>query len=270
MTEPALHLSGVTLTKRGSAVLDGVDLTVAPGEFVGLIGPNGGGKSMLLACLLGLERPDSGTVEVFGRSPRDARSLVGWVPQFARFDPDFPIRVRDVVASGLLATGKPPADADALVGEALRRVGLADLSARQVGSLSGGEVQRTLIARALVARPRLLLLDEPGASLDAPQSANLQSLLAELTGDLTIVLVSHDVGVVSRNVDSIACLNRKLVHHGAKELTRETVEEIYGCPVDFIVHAHTHVVLPDHDCGHGGRDHGAHGADDDSAPGAGS
>ncbi|RKY20153.1 MAG: ABC transporter [Planctomycetota bacterium] len=258
MDEPALHLSGVTLTRRGSVVLDQIDLTVAKGEFVGVIGPNGGGKSMLLACILGLEQPDAGSLTVFGMSPKQARPLVGWVPQFARFDPDFPIRVADVVACGLLACEHPRAQHQALVDEALQRVGLAPLAARQVGSLSGGEVQRVLIARALVARPRLLLLDEPGASLDGPQSATLHELLAELAGERTILLVSHDVAVVSRHVDSIACLNRRLVHHGAKELSRETVEEVYGCPVDFVVHAHTHVVLPDHDgadCGHD-HDHG--------------
>lgn len=257
MTTPALELRGVSLHKRGSAVLDGVNLTLQPGDFCGLIGPNGGGKSMLLAVILGLETPDGGQVSVFGRSPRQARGLVGWVPQFARFDPTFPIRVEDAVGSGLLASRVPRAQVAERVDTALGRVGMAGKRGSQVGRLSGGEVQRVLIARALVGDPKLLLLDEPSASLDAPQAATLHDLLAELAGDHAILLVSHDVGVISRHVHSIACLNRKLVHHGAKELTRQQVEEVYGCSVDFVVHAHTHVVLEDHPgthehggCGH--------------------
>ena len=247
-TEAALQLRGVSLVKRGHTVLDDLDLTLRAGEFVGLIGPNGGGKSMLLRVVLGLERPTRGEVLVHGLPPRAARGLVGWVPQYARFDPTFPIRVADVVACGLLAGGERPhsRSADARVAQALARVGLSDHAARQVGRLSGGETQRLLVARALVGAPRLLLLDEPTASLDANQVGSFYELLGELSGEHTIVLVSHDVSVISHQIDSIACLNRRLVYHGKKELTRETVEELYGCPVDMLVHSHTHVVLPDH------------------------
>lgn len=246
MSDLALELTGVSLRLRGQLVLDDVHLRLRRGEFLGLIGPNGGGKSMLLAVILGLRRPCAGSVLVFGKSPAEARPLVGWVPQMARFDQAFPIRVDEVVAMGLLGGRGPRAERDLRVGRALERVGVAHLARRQVGALSGGELQRVLVARALVSEPALLLLDEPAASLDAPHVAGLHDLLRSLAGGHAIVLVSHDVGVIGRHVDSIACLNRSLVHHGAKELTRQQVEAVYGCPVDFVVHAHTHVVLPDH------------------------
>lgn len=220
------------------------------------VSPNGGGKTCLLKAMLGLLPPDLGTVRVLGLDPVTARRQIGYVPQFARFDPDFPISVLEVVLMGCLsrrrvfhAYRRPDREA---AGQALAQVGAADLSQRQIGRLSGGQLQRVLIARALAVEPRLLLLDEPTASLDPRSGDDFGHLLAQLARTLTIVLVSHDVGAISGLVKSVACLNRKLHYHPAGELTREVVETMYGCPVDFLVHRHTHRVVPGHDPPEGG------------------
>lgn len=249
--EVALKLDGVCKSYRGVPVLEDVSLTLNHGEFMGLIGPNGAGKSVLLRTILGLEKADGGTVSIYGRPPGRAHQDVAYVPQYARFDRDFPIRVRDVVLSGRLRPGKPGYRQDdedrARAESALERLNLTDLAERQIGRLSGGEMQRVLIARALTSDARLLLFDEPTANLDASLVTGLYDFLKELTGERTVVLVSHDIGVMTSVVDSIACLNRRMHYHGDKEITHEMIEETYGCPVDFVVHEHRHVVLSPHE-----------------------
>jgi zinc transport system ATP-binding protein len=249
VTRP-VELKGVVKSFRGPPVLQNVDLVVEEGDLLGIIGPNGGGKTVLLKLILGLERPDSGTVRVFGRPPKETRGLVGYVPQAPRFDPAFPIRVLDVVLMGRiqktrLFRGYSREDKEkALL--ALEQVDLADQAERQVGKLSGGQIQRVLIARALVNRPRLILLDEPTASLDTPSDRDFYEILQKLPETTAIILVTHDLGIVHSYVRTIACLNRRLHYHHAKEITREMVEETYGCPVDFVVHSHTHRILGPH------------------------
>jgi zinc transport system ATP-binding protein len=247
---PALEVRDVWLSFGETTVLEAVNLDLPAGEFLGIIGPNGAGKTMFLKVLLGLATPDRGTVRVLGKSPVGARGHVGYVAQHAQFDLGFPIRVLDVVLQGRLARRKllrpfAAADRDRAIA-ALERVRMGDFGDRQIGKLSGGQLQRVLIARALAVDAKLLLLDEPAANLDTNIANELHELLASLTPEITVVLVSHDVGVISRHVGSIACLNRRLHFHGSREVTREMVEETYGCPVDFIVHRHTHLVLSDH------------------------
>ncbi len=247
MSVPALDLREVWLSFRGMTVLEDVNLTIESGEFLGLIGPNGGGKSVLLKVILGLIHPDRGTVRVLGKAPRRAWGEVAYVPQHAHFDRRFPMRVLDVVLTGRLATrmlGRRFTAADReKAWESLRRVDMADDASRQVGKLSGGQLQRVLIARALAVEAPVLLLDEPTASLDAWMGAERYGLLDELAGSRTLVLVSHDIGVMSSHVQSVACLNRRLHYHHDREITQEMIEETYGCPVDFVVHEHAHRVL---------------------------
>ena len=249
MTRP-VELEGVGKSFRGPPVLEQVDLVVEEGDFLGIIGPNGGGKTVLLKVILGLVRPDRGTVRVFGRPAGEARGLVGYVPQAPRFDPDFPIRVLDVVMMGRLREvrafrGYSRADREKAIA-ALEQVDLADQSERQIGKLSGGQIQRVLIARALVDQPRLVLLDEPTASLDTPSDRDFYEILQGLPESTAVILVTHDLGIVHSYVKTIACLNRRLHYHHRKEVTREMVEETYGCPVDFVVHPHTHRILEPH------------------------
>jgi zinc transport system ATP-binding protein len=200
--------------------------------------------------VLGLLAPDQGTVQVLGRSPQEARFEVGYVPQFLHFDRDFPIRVLDVVLMGRLGRGRLlrryTAGERRAARDALDRVGVSHLAERQVGRLSGGQIQRVLIARALSVDARLLILDEPTSSLDSRVGVEFYELIRSIAGDRTVILVSHDIGIMNQYVTSVACLNRRLFYHGPKELTREVIEETYGCPVDVLVHAPSHRVLGGH------------------------
>lgn len=245
---PVLELRGVSFSYGATPALLDVDLVLREGDFLGLIGPNAGGKTTLLKIMLGLLTPDSGTVRVMGRPPRESRGLLGYVPQYARFDKGFPITVREVVRMGLVGRGRRAADEDeaSAVARALARVELEDVAGRQIGNLSGGQLQRTLIARALVGRPRVLMLDEPTASVDTRVGQSVYGLLETLAQEITVVLASHDIGVLSRYVKTIACLNVRLHYHQSRELTPEMVEAAYGCPVDLVAHGAPHRVLGPH------------------------
>jgi zinc transport system ATP-binding protein len=242
VTAPAIDLRGVTVTLGGNRILDRIDLAVPHGEFLGILGPNGGGKTTIAKVVLGLIVPDAGTVEVLGGPPADARGRVGYVPQTIDFDRGFPIRAIDVVLLGRLGKPKRFGPFRAVdrerAREALARVGIADLAGRQIGSMSGGQLQRVVIARALAADARVLLLDEPASNLDSNGTAALYELLAELHANLTIVLIDHDLGVMHRYVQTVACVNRTIFHGHAKDLTGEVLERVYGHPVDVLHHAH--------------------------------
>jgi len=242
VSAPALALQDVSLARNGRSVLEHVDLVIEPGETLALLGPNGSGKTTLLRVILGLIAPDAGTVRVFGRPPARARGQVGYVPQHARFDPDFPIRVLDVVLMGrLYARGllrRFSADDLATARGALDVVEMLECADRPIGALSGGQLQRVLIARALAVRPRLLLLDEPMSSLDERIGRSFWDLLGDLTREMTVILVSHDIGAVSRHVRSVACLNRRLFMHASRALTADLIESAYGPAIDAIAHDH--------------------------------
>lgn len=237
---PALEFSHVGFSYGAAPTLEDVSLRVGAREFWALIGPNGGGKSTLLKLALGLLAPDSGEIRVFGKPPAEARARVGYVPQFATFPRDFPLAVEQVVLQGRLDGRnwwRPMRKGDrAAVRAALDRVGVADLVARPIGALSGGQLQRVMIARALVADPALLLLDEPTAHVDTDAETSFFDLLAGLRDSMAIVMVSHDVGLVSRHVDRIACLNRTLVWHGAAPLTEGVLARLYGASTRLVDH----------------------------------
>jgi zinc transport system ATP-binding protein len=247
---PAVELEDVWLSWRGIPVLEAVNLRIERGDYLALLGPNGGGKSTLLRVVLGLLTPDRGRVRVFGEPPRRVRGRVGWVPQHARFDRDFPVRVRDVVLMGRLGRRgpfRPWSARDREVARAmLARVEMEPLAERPIAALSGGQLQRVLIARALAMQPELLLLDEPTASLDERMERGLWEILEELSREVTLLVVSHDIGAISRQVRGVACLNRRLFTHPSRELTAELLEATYGCPVDLIAHGHPHRVLGEH------------------------
>ncbi len=252
-SERVLDLHDVCFAYRGEPVLEHVSLTVEAGDYLAILGPNGSGKTTLLKTLVGLVQPQQGEVRVLGSPPKQARGRVGYVPQRVEFDPDFPIRVLDVVLMGRLAgraVGRRlgPEDRDAAL-QALEQVELAELARRPIGTLSGGQVQRVLIARALALQPALLLLDEPHAGLDERIGRSVWELLEELSPDVTIVLVSHDIGAISRYVRSVACLNRRLHGHPTRELTAEILEATYGCPIELLAHGHPHRVLGPHEGG---------------------
>lgn len=241
MAAAALEFDHVDFGYGDRPVLSDICLQVAQGEIVALIGPNGSGKSTLVKIALGLLRPDHGAVRVLGRPPAQARPRVGYVPQFATFRRDFPISVRETVLHGRLgrrAWWRPlTADDHAAAVQALAATEVQDLARRPIASLSGGQLQRVLIARALATDPALLLLDEPTAHVDTRAEHGLFDLLARLRERMAVVIVSHDVGLVSRHVDRIACLNRTLSCHAALPLAPGVLERLYGMPVRLVDHA---------------------------------
>ncbi len=246
-----IDVKNVTYEDRGNLVLDSVTLRVEAGDFVAVIGPNGGGKTTLIKLLLGLIEPTRGTVTVMGGPPRDARGRIGYVPQYFTFDPDYPASLLDLVLMGRLPERGmfrrfQRQDRDAAM-EAMCRLEIEHLAARPLAAVSGGELQRALIARALVVQPEILLLDEPTTSLDTRVGQNLYERLEKFAGGAAVVMVTHDIGVISRHVKSIACLNRRLYQHSGGHITGEILEEVYGCPVDLLAHGHPHRVLHEHD-----------------------
>ena len=244
-------LNDVWVYYNGTPALEGIDLSIEHNDFLGIIGPNGGGKTTLLKVILGLITPSQGDVSVLNKPPEKSRSQIGYVPQHNLFDRDFPINVWDVALMGRYSRaglvkryGKRDKSATR---EALQTVGMWRHKDRQMGKLSGGEQQRVLIARALVGEPRLLLLDEPTASVDAAMQTGFYEMLEVLKQQMAIVLVSHDISAVSVYVDKIACLNRQLFHHGSPEIEAEILEATYKCPVQMIAHGTIpHRVLRDH------------------------
>lgn len=252
MNAPAfVELKDIWVNYGEVTALENISLSVFEHDFLGIIGPNGGGKSTLLKVILGLVKPQQGSVSVFGQTPEQARSRVGYVSQRSFFDRDFPASVWDVVLMGRYGNagivrrydGRDKGEAE----RALARVGMLEHRSKQIGRLSGGEQQRVFVARALVAEPRLLLLDEPTASIDSTMQSEFYELLEELKCSLTIVMVSHDIGAISVYVDKIACLNRQMYYHGSKEITPEILEATYKCPVQLIAHGMVpHRVLKEH------------------------
>jgi zinc transport system ATP-binding protein len=230
--------------------LEGINLSLYKDDFLGIIGPNGGGKTTLLRLLLGLAKPSRGRITILGEPPNKGRKHVGYLPQRSLFDSDFPASVLEVVLMGRLGhtvmfRRYNSADREAAI-EALKRVGMLEHKDQQIGKLSGGQQQRVFVARALASDPKILLLDEPMANVDTPMQAGFYELLDSLKRKMTIVMVSHDIGVVSAYVDKIACLNRRLYYHGTKDLTKHDLEEAYQCPVDLIAHGMPHRVFEEH------------------------
>jgi zinc transport system ATP-binding protein len=231
--------------------LEGINITINQLDFLGIIGPNGGGKTCLLKVILGLLKPDRGNVTVFGHKPERGRRFVGYVPQYSLFDREFPVSVWDVVLMGRVGHTKRfrryREEDKRLAYEALETVEMLEFRDAQIGKLSGGQQQRVFIARALVTEPKMLLLDEPMASVDSPMQTELYELFEKLRMRMAIVFVSHDISAVSIYVDKIACLNRRLFFHDTKELSAEDLEATYQCPVDMIAHGIPHRVLREHE-----------------------
>lgn len=242
MSVPAVEFHNVSFFYDEREVLRNIDLTVEAGDFVTIVGPNGGGKTTLLRLILGLLRPTTGSVRVLGREPDSARSLIGYLPQHAATDRSFPARVIDVVLMGrlrgrLFGGSYRPEDRDIAI-KALREVGLVDSVQRPFANLSGGEQQRTLIARSLTSDPQLLLLDEPTSNLDVAMEKSLYELLRRLRERMTIMLVTHDVGFVSEFTDSVVCIKQTLACHETGKLTSEIIDAMYGREVRAVIHDH--------------------------------
>jgi zinc transport system ATP-binding protein len=249
--EPVISLKGVSVSYGGVVALEDVSLQIASQDFIGIIGPNGGGKTTLLRVMLGLVKPEKGEVSIMGEKPEKGRRHIGYVPQRNLFNTDFPISVGEAVLMGRYPLRGPfhyyQREDRLSVGGALESVGMTEYAGRQLGQLSGGQQQRVFIARALVADPAVLLLDEPTASVDPSLQGAFYDLLKELSRHMAVVMVSHDISAVSVYVDKVVCLNRKLFYHGPAELSAQVLSDTYQCPLQFISHGHfPHRVLEDH------------------------
>lgn len=251
MNNTAVSIDNVSVQYGKTPVISDICLSVREGDYLGIIGPNGSGKSSLLKAILGLMPISSGSISVFGQKPGRCREPVGYVPQFASFDKQFPITLFEVVLTGRLKGGLSPffrysKDDRETAKRLIEQFGLSALAYRRISELSGGEFQKMLIARAMAADPKLLLLDEPTASVDAASREQIFDMLGELKKRMTIILVTHDLLAISSKVSSLACLNGHLVYHGEPELTESIVNNLYGCPVDLIAHGVPHRVLKEH------------------------
>lgn len=249
--KPVISIKNLWAGYEADTVLEDINFEMFQDDYVGLIGPNGGGKTTLIRVILGLLKPERGNITVMGQEPERGRRHIGYVSQFQVEDKHFPISVWDVVAMGrlqpnLLQNLRPRPDDNQAIETALLETGMLDFRKHNMNELSGGQRQRVYISRALAAEPKILLLDEPTSSVDSQSSNQLYDLLAELNDHLAILLISHDLTAISTYVKSIGCVNRQLIYHGTKELTAEMVEVGYGCPVDLIAHGHPHRVLPSH------------------------
>lgn len=239
---PAIEVRNVDFSYGEAPVLSNVNLSVKSGDFLAIIGPNGGGKSTLMKLVVGLLKPSSGEIRVFGEKVPSKRVSLGYVPQNTNRNLDFPITVEECVSTGLPHYKSDPGK----VRELLETVKMETFAGRKLGELSGGERQRVLIARALAGSPRILFLDEPSSNIDAKGQEDLYGLLADLNASMTIVIVSHDLMVLSRHVKSVACVNREVHFHSGSEITPEMMQNMYGEEMDLIAHDVSHRFLNAH------------------------
>ena len=239
---PAISFSNVSYAYQQAKVLEDITVDIVEEEFFGIIGPNAAGKSTMLKLMLGLLKPDTGEIRVLGKTPAEASRHIGYVPQYPSFPRDFPIKVIDVVLLGHLGNsirvGAFSREEKELAIKGLEVVEIAHLAEAPISSLSGGQVQRMLIARALTSQPEILVLDEPTANIDVQAEENIFALLKQYNEHMTIIVVSHDIAFISGYVDRVGCLNRNMICHETENISGKTIEELYGAPVKMIHHHH--------------------------------
>ncbi len=248
---PAIEAKNIWFSYDTYPVLAGVSLLVRQRDFVAILGPNGGGKTTLLKIVLGILTPQKGEVRIFGKEPRKALDRIGYVPQNTSVNREFPVSVMDVTLMGRLGRSKYgwrySSKDKTLAREALERVGMWEFRDHYIGELSGGQQQKVAIARALVAKPDIFIMDEPTSSIDRQSQTELYDFFKELNKKVTIVVVSHDITAISSYVKSVACVNQRLYFHDTGEITPDILNKVYHCPVDLIAHGIPHRVLRDHE-----------------------
>ncbi len=243
MTEQtvAIHVRDLSFSYEEIQVLTDVQFDIHALDSVCIVGPNGGGKTTLIKLILGLLKPDHGTVRIHGGKPEQERHRIGYVPQYAQYDARFPISVRDVVSMGRLGNSLSGHYSNLDRSEvlaALEAVHLADLAERSFVSLSGGQRQRVLIARALSSGGDILILDEPTANIDRRSEQHFFELLEALNEQMTILMVTHEVGFASTFFKRIICVNNQVYIHPTSELTGDLIKNMYGGDLQMIRHDH--------------------------------
>jgi zinc transport system ATP-binding protein len=238
LTQPPFVISAHQLAfgYQDSLVLEDVNFSVKKGEFLGIFGPNGGGKTTLLKLIMGFLESTSGRIEVFGKLPRSSQQKISYVPQSLHFDRKFPISVLELILSGRLAHlpwyGRYHKEDRQKALEVLEKVGLVDMKERAFGTLSGGQAQRALIARALVSEPELLLLDEPTASVDTHAETEIYTLLEGLKGKMTILMVTHHLRTAINQVQRVLCVKKNVISLQPEEVCEHFAIGLYHPPLE--------------------------------------
>lgn len=251
MNKPIIRLNHISAAYDRKTVLTDVNLTVYERDFLGVIGPNGGGKTTLIKLILGLIRPTQGSITFYQDGQEVSEITMGYLPQYNSIDKKFPISVYEVVLSGLskqkpLLKSYTPQQHEQ-VRKIIERMGLEGLEKRAISQLSGGQLQRALLGRALVSNPNVVILDEPNTYIDKRFETKLYEILEEINKERAIILVSHDIGTVLQNVKTIACVNKRLDYHSDTEIPTEWLEEHFGCPIELVGHGNfPHRVLKTH------------------------
>jgi len=245
MSKPIVEIENLSVALSGNLVLHDVCLTIYERDFLGIIGPNGGGKTTLAKALLGLIKPASGTIRFFDEN---LKSRIGYMPQNNQIDKKFPILVSEAVDSGLIRNKNlSRKERRETVDNILNEMGIANIAGKAVGELSGGQLQRVLLARALVGKPELLILDEPNSYVDKAFEAYFYDNLKKINETAAIILISHDTGSIVSSVKNIACVNETLHYHSGSDVSGDWLEEHLGCPLDIISHGDLpHRILKKH------------------------
>lgn len=241
MHETVIEVEGLSFSYEKRPILKGVNLKACSGEFLAVFGPNGGGKTTFLKLLMGFLEPAAGKIRLFGTTSQKARKSISYVPQAAHFDRQFPLSVLELVLMGCLSEcsiwGTLPKNAREKALAALEKVGLQGKETQAFGTLSGGQAQRALIARALVSNPKLLVLDEPTASVDPEAEAQIHHLLLKLKGSMTILMVTHDLQGIIEKADRMLCIHRTLTSYTPKQVCEHFAVGLYHSP-------HLHRIRP--------------------------
>jgi zinc transport system ATP-binding protein len=246
-----IQFNNVSFAYETTPVLTDATFMVNRNDSVSVVGPNGGGKTTLLKLILGLIKPGSGEIQVLGDRPERTRKHIGYMPQYQHFDTAFPASVMDVVLMGRIGgrkIGFYSKNDRAVAMEVLEEMNIAALHSQPFSELSGGQVQRVLIARALACKPQMLLLDEPTANVDPAMESQFVDILKNLSAKITILTVSHDLGFVSQVVNRVLCVNQCVKIHPTSEITGEVIKDIYGGDFRMVRH--------DHQCSEEGHVHG--------------
>lgn len=246
-----IEIDGIQANYGSKVALHDVSFSVAKNDFLGIIGPNGGGKTTLLKTILGLIKPSKGRIRFYDKGVETDSLRIGYLPQMNQIDKKFPISVREVVTSGLSAQkplfrGYMPIQKERVL-EVLKQMGLEELTSRPIGELSGGQLQRVLLGRAIVSRPQVLILDEPNSYVDKRFESFFYKLLDEINKESAIILVSHDVGTVLAMVKNIVCVNETAHYHAGSDISDDWLIEKYACPFEIVGHGNIpHRVLKTH------------------------
>lgn len=249
---PIIQVDNLCAYYDDKSVLSQVNLTVYENDFLGVIGPNGGGKTTLIKSILGLHQPHTGKIRFFKQGKEVPEIGMGYLPQYNTIDRKFPISVYEVILSGLSKQKsifrRYNDQHHESVHQMMARMGLEGLEHRAIGELSGGQLQRALLGRALVSNPEVVILDEPNTYIDKRFETKLYSLLEDINRERAIILVSHDIGTVLKNVKTIACVNETVHYHPHTEVPTEWLEEHFGCPIEMLGHGtFPHRVLKQHE-----------------------